>query len=151
MKYLFILSLFVTTNILAQNTYSWNVIIDSLPLTKNEIYSKTKLFMTSTWKSSNHVIENDDKEAGKILLKGIVIEEINWGREYTFEYRVMFRMKDGKANITLDNVYCKEAFSGVNPIDTIPIYDEYPEKKGKSKTGLKKEKYVELMVLYEQI
>jgi len=56
-------------------------------------------------------------------------------------------MKDGKANITLDNVYCKEAFSGVNPIDTIPIYDEYPEKKGKSKTGLKKEKYVELMVL----
>lgn len=147
MKYLTLLLLFISNTLLAQENFKWDEIIDPIPFTKNDIYAKTKAFMLSTWKKKTDVVEDDDKAAGLIMLKSTTSIELKWTKEYVFQYTVTFKMKDNKARIIIENVYCKDAYSGVNPIDTPPILDKYPEEKGKKETGLKKDDYENLMAL----
>ncbi len=37
-------------------------------MTKTHLYSATKMFIAEFWKSAKDVIQNDDKEAGIILI-----------------------------------------------------------------------------------
>jgi hypothetical protein len=97
-----------------QHNFIWDV-TDSTTKTKNEIYSDIKLFIATKWNSAQSVIQNDDKDAGIILIKGIQPEHINTMMigtlNYKFSYTVTFKMKDYKYKITLNNVYCDRAYS----------------------------------------
>ena len=90
----------------AQTNFKWEL-TDSTAKTKTQIYADTKLFIAEAWNSAKDVIQNDDKENGIVLIKGLSKSRITgvWGySDYYFSYTVQFRMKDGKYRITLDNV-----------------------------------------------
>lgn len=148
---LFVVSLLITTVVSGQANFKWEI-TDSIPKTKNEIYSLTKMFIAETWKSAQAVIQNDDKESGLILIKGSTIEgEEYWGTKYiyVYNYTVTFRMKDNRYKMTLDNVYCEKAYvpkdnysvTKIEPFDG----DNCPETGTYQHIGISKKKAIEMM------
>lgn len=133
----------------AQSTYRVEL-IDSVDKTKNQIYSDTKMFIAEYWKSAQNVIQNDDKESGMILVKGINIQtrEINVLApvfpKWTYSYNVKFLMKDKKFKIIIDNIKCVSANAGTHDWPLIELCDgcEFP---GFWETGIKKNDWVNLM------
>ena len=129
----------------AQENFQWDV-IDSIPKTKDQIYSDTKMFIAEQWKSAQNVIQNDDKEKGIILLKGNSIQkrffQLN-DHIWVFVYTVKFYMKDNKYRIVIDNIYCESARCAQYDWPLLPITLDYP---GMMKTSLNKERFIEIMV-----
>lgn len=81
--------------------------VDSVSKNKAQIYSDTKMFIADTWKSAQNVIQNDDKESGMILVKGMTKQTCGKGLSaysFWYSYTVKFLMKDGKYKIVVDNV-----------------------------------------------
>jgi len=68
-----IASLLIIASAFGQSTFRIER-VDSVSKTKSQIYSDTKMFIAETWKSANDVIQNDDKENGMILIKGVTIQ-----------------------------------------------------------------------------
>lgn len=85
-----------------KHDFKWEI-TDLTLKTKSQIYGDTKEFIAETWKSAKDIIQNDDKDNGKILIKCIC--KVDYGISYYFGYTVKFQMKDKKYRITLDNVY----------------------------------------------
>ncbi len=151
MKFLFtFLLLFGLTFCYGQHNFVWEK-TDSVSLSKSKIYSLTKLYIAETWKSAQDVIQNDDKEEGVILLKGISVEIVPFmGGEYEYVYRytVMFRMKERKCRIDLYDVYCESArMSSGADITLIQPFDgdNCPKTGTMSAPGLPKKKAIEMM------
>jgi len=132
MKKLFLISLalFLIYSAYGQADFKWGK-IDTIQKTKSQIYSDTKMFISGEWKSSGKIIQNDDKEAGVIVVKGKSSQIFNFALcpyEYTYEYIVTFKMRDGMYKITIDHVYCASAYGGkdrspikrIEPVDGIP-------------------------------
>ena len=132
MKKLLLISiaLFLIYSASGQADFKWGK-IDSIPKSKTQIYSDTKVFISGVWKASGKIIETDDKEAGVIVVKGKSSQIFNFALcpyEYTYEYIVTFKMRDGMYKITIDHVYCSSAFGGkdrspikrIEPVDGIP-------------------------------
>jgi hypothetical protein len=95
----------------AQTNFKWEK-VDSISKTKAQIYSDTKMFIAEYWKSAQNVIQNDDKEAGMILVKGLYSKDIFFllnAHNYTYSYTVKFLMKEGKYKIIIENVNCVSA------------------------------------------
>jgi len=156
MKKLLLIStaILLTSNIMfGQKDFKWDVKSDSIPdQTKDQLYSKTKLFIAETWKSAQNVIQNDDKEAGNVLIKGIIEEWITfnvWKHFFRFSYTVIFYVKDNKCRIVIDNVTCNETSipgsTGAYQWPCPPVADNYPIEKGYRLTGTNEEIYLELM------
>ena len=114
----------------AQADFKWGK-IDSISRTKSQIYLDTKIFISNVWKASGKTIVTDEKEAGVIVVKGKSSQIFNFSLcpyEYTYEYIVTFKMRDGMYKITIDHVYCSSAFGGkdrspikrIEPVDGIP-------------------------------
>lgn len=133
--------LMITLSSTAQTNFKWEK-VDSVNKTKAQIYTDTKMFIAKTWKSAQDVIQNDDKEAGMILIKGNMSKHIIvMGIQdycYTYNYTITFLMKDNKFKITLDNVYCESAIFMTNPSAYIskiqPFEGECTEGFNKKKT-----------------
>jgi hypothetical protein len=107
-SFVFILSSCILS---AQSNFHWDV-IDSVAKTKAAIYSDTKLFIAETWNSAQNVIQNDDKEGGVILLKGIAKVSSTFQmnvHEYAYGYTVKLYQKEGKFRIVIENVHCESA------------------------------------------
>lgn len=95
----------------AQTDFKWDK-VDSLAKTKAQIYSDTKMFIAEFWKSAQNVIQNDDKENGMILVKGVSSQNYNfmlYPHNYKYTYTVKFLMKEGKYKLVIDNVSCISA------------------------------------------
>ncbi|MBK9151030.1 MAG: DUF4468 domain-containing protein [Saprospiraceae bacterium] len=110
---LFTLFLVVANISNSQDNFIWDEIIDSLNLNKDQIYSSTKMFIASNWNSANHVIQNDDKEAGNILIKGISHQKITaWLNTYNYiySYTLTFKIKDNKVKVSIRDVFCDRAY-----------------------------------------
>jgi hypothetical protein len=117
-KILLILILFFTTWITySQSKFSIEIIDSIKGKSKSEIYSATKLFIAEYWVSANAVIQNDDKENGIILIKGLTKSNLDW-REAIHSYTLKFYMKDERCRIILDNVECVEG--------NMALAEEYP-------------------------
>ena len=103
--------LFITLSY-AQENFKWDA-IDSVSKTKSQIYSDSKMFIAKAWKSAQDVIQNDDKDAGNILVKGSSIQKVKHALNvftYVYSYSVTFKMKDNKYRMILDNVFCESAY-----------------------------------------
>lgn len=147
--FLTILTLLIN-NVFSQTNFVWEK-TDSIAKNKSQIYSDTKMFIAETWKSAKAVTENDDKENGNILIKGICRKSDTYSLavyEYNFRYNVTFRMKDNKFKINIDNVYCESAHRGYEQIKKVDPFegDNCPEMNSGWGEGLPKKKMILLMV-----
>ncbi len=101
------LTIFFANINFAQTNFLWEK-ADSISKTKVEIYSITKTFISENWKSAQDVIQNDDKEGGIILVKGITnkytFTSTGATYAYNYSYNVTFKMKDNKYKFIIDNV-----------------------------------------------
>lgn len=93
----------------AQENFQWQI-KDSVNMSMDEIYSFTKQFIGQTWKSAKDVIQNDDKDNGSILVKGltspIVFAHMGATYSYTYSYELIFKMKNNRYMLELNNVKC---------------------------------------------
>lgn len=136
MKTLIIIFSLITTASFAQKGFKWDL-TDSVTKTKAQIYSDTKMFIAEYWKSSQGVVQNDDKEAGMILIKGSISEGMSFMMAqyaYVYNYTITFKMKDNRYKVTLDNVYCERAYlqSGNGKVSKIEPDDENGPRQNKS-------------------
>jgi hypothetical protein len=133
----------------AQTNFAWDEIIELDGQSKDQIYSKTKLYVADTWKSANDVIQNDDKEAGLILLKGSTMQNLVYqtlDHKYYFSYTIKLYQKDDKARMTIDNVNCTNVIvTGNYDWAKPPVADAYPEDKGMKLTSMTEKNYLKLM------
>lgn len=147
------LLMFLGLALFGQKDFKWDIIIDSLPDNQNQLFSKTKLFIAETWKSAQNVIQNDDKEAGIILVKGLSIQNMFFqlnDHRWTFAYTVKFLIKEGKCRLIVENVNCQSAICRNYKWVLLPVQDNYPEEQGMKKTNLFEGKYLELMTSLKQ-
>lgn len=126
-KLLFLILIGISTLFsFGQENFKWNK-IDTTSLTKNELYLITKSFIAEKFVSANAVIQNDDKEAGVIILSVRNIQEVKYSLAlytYVYSYNVIFKFKDGKYNLIIDNVYCINSyFSGTGKIGKIQPFE----------------------------
>lgn len=121
--------------------------VDSVSKTKSQIYADTKMFIAETWKSANDVIQNDDKENGMILIKGVTIQSKYYqmnDHKWYYSYTVKFLMKEGKYKVILEDVKCTNAYAGTYKWPLIEFCEncEYP---GYMKTSINEKRWTELM------
>lgn len=157
----------------SQTNFKWEK-VDSVAKTKAQIYSDTKMFIAGTWVTAStetnggavavqiitgngqgtqnqppdkHTIQNDDKEAGSILVSGEMefnsFFTMNW-HKYRYSYTVNFLMKEGKYKVVIDNVHCIYAHCANYDWPLIEPCDESNCPKY-GKTGFPVERLLELM------
>lgn len=141
----FIIAFFIclfSLQVSSQNSYRWER-IDSVSKTKSQIYSDTKMFIAETWKSSKDVIQNDDKENGIILVKGVISKfgggVLNTGK-FWYSYNVKFYIKEQKYRIVIDNFVFDSADT---PNRKAQVAEEYP---GGWNCSLSKNQWTDLMI-----
>jgi hypothetical protein len=116
--------------------------MDSTSKSKSELYTLNKMFIGETWKSSQNVINVDDKDGGVILVKGLSIQNLYFqmnDHRYTFRYSIKFLFKDNKYKMIISDVYCESARAGIYDWPLLPM-DGYPEN-GYRKLSLNEERY----------
>ncbi len=110
-KILSILLFIVSVNFsFSQTDFKWEK-IDSVPKTKDQIYSDTKMFIAENWKSAQNVIQNDDKEGGVILVKGLNEQSVSFTYVFVFEYSVKILFKENKYKLVIENVHCAKSYN----------------------------------------
>jgi hypothetical protein len=151
-----IILLFISNFAVSQENFNWNK-TDSVNKSKDKIYSDTKLFISNTWNSAKDVIQNDDKEAGVILLKGNIIKKVNYNMGeyvYVYNYTLTFKMKDKKYKVELNNVYCNDARMTGSKFSIVKIEpfdgDNCPPTGTMSAMGLPKKKAIPMMAEVKQ-
>lgn len=140
-------SILLMTLSYSQTNFKWDK-VDTISLNKNELYSRTKMFIGETWKSAQDVIQNDDKEGGAVLVKGLSIQNMFYqmnDHRWTFSYSVKFLFKDNKYRIVVEDVFCQSARAGIYDWPRMPVADTYPTEKGLKITGVNQERYLQLM------
>jgi hypothetical protein len=141
------ISMLFLTNVIGQTNFKWDK-IDSIQKNQNELYSITKMFIGETWKSAQSVIQNDDKEGGSILVKGLSVQSLYFqmnDHRWTFSYTVKFLFKEKKYRVIIEDVYCQSAVCAQYEWPHLPVADDYPIEKGLKLTGLNEERYLEVM------
>jgi len=131
----------------AQTNFKWDK-IDSIAKNKNELYSLTKMYIGETWKSAQNVIQNDDKEGGAILVKGLSVQNLYYqmnDHKWTFSYTIKFLFKDNKYRVVIEDVYCQSARVAQYDWPLMPVSDTYPAEKGLKTTGVNEVRYLEIM------
>lgn len=134
----------------AQNKFKWET-IDSTSNSKDQLYSLTKTFIAEKWNSANDVVQNDDKDGGVIILKGLTNKFhqkylMNY-HEFVYQYTIKFYFKDKKYKVQLEDVSCYSHYVGVNKWPCIEPTEDYsrkiegmpPEKLREMMDDLKKE------------
>ena len=134
----------------SQTNFSWEK-VDTTSKNIAQIYSLTKMFVAETWKSSKDVIQNDDKDAGVILVKGSSVQNVAHLLgifTYVYNYQVTFKMKENKFKIMINNVYCESAsFNGAKGVLLIQPFegDNCPQTTTMTHSGLSKRKAIAMM------
>jgi hypothetical protein len=149
MKNLFLTAIFslITIVSFSQDNFKWDK-IDSTTKSKDEIYTLTKMYIAETWYSAQNVIQNDDKENGTILIKGVNVQSHTFqlnNHVWNFNYTVKFQFKENKYRIIIDNVHCTYARCAQYDWPLMPVSDTYPTEKGFKLTSLNEIWYLKIM------
>lgn len=90
-------------------------------LTKDMIYNIVKNYVISSYGDANSVIQTDDKDGGRIVVKGLYgdlycdCSNFVFGgsaMEYTATHIIQFDIKDGRMRVTLDITQVKQKSGG---------------------------------------
>lgn len=135
-----------------------NFVWDSVYITKGtkiELFSKAKLVVAEVYNSANDVIQNNDPDAGIILLKGSTTldRSENLGVitiNHVFTYTLKIMVKDDKYRIVLNDIYNSKVFDNSSTpgyFIPIPVSEESIGFKRSSKKGyaISNEKHAILM------
>lgn len=83
-------------------------VIDAPGRSKDEIFTATKIWLAETFASSKAVIEDADKEAGRIIGNGSMPYpcrgKCEWAGIWNLKFTIRVDMKDGKFKITYSNI-----------------------------------------------
>ena len=128
--------------------------VGDIQKTKNALYSDTKEFIADNWNDINSAIQNDDKEAGVIQIKGSMVLTVKQGMgiscAYGYNYNIKFRQKDNKYKIEIYDVVCAEAvYNGLGQSCTLPLIQPFEKDVPKTKSmgrGPSKKQATELMI-----
>ena len=138
------IAIILTTISNAQTNFIWEKVIETKG-TKQELYSKSKMFIAEVWNDSNSVIKNDDPNAGLILIKGIHTKNSKYlGVQYTyvFDYTIKIIMKDNKVKFIIQDVRNTDVYNtSVSGFPTFDVLDKEWNKKHRY-SGLTKKKYI---------
>lgn len=125
-----------------------------IEMTKNELFSKTKMFISDKWTNPKNSIQNEDKDSGIIQVKTQKEIAFNVGMGlkciYNYEYLTKFRFKDNKYRIEIYDIQCTSAVqSGLGTEQEIPLIpyftgDNAPKTKKMGK-GISEKKAKEMM------
>lgn len=128
--------------------------IQEVTMNKNELFSKTKMFISDKWQNPKHSIQNEDKDGGVVQVKTEKEFSINVGMGlkcvYKYEYLTKFRLKDNKYKIEIYDINCTSAsqvgLGNEYKIPLIPYFegDNVPDTK-KAGKGISKKKAIALM------
>lgn len=106
-----------------------------------EIYILSKEWIVENYKSANDVIQMDEKDAGKIIVKGIFVYN-DMGIDFNYHHTLKVDLKDAKVRISLGNLDLKFTWKNV-PIEKPArqlIIDDLYMKNGKPNKGAKEQK-----------
>ncbi|WP_455593047.1 DUF4468 domain-containing protein [Bacteroides sp.] len=130
-------------------------VIKEVNLSKNELFSKTKMFISDKWNNPKRSILNEDKDSGIIQVKTEKEISINLGMGlkciYTYEYLTKFRVKDNKYKIEIYDIKCLSAeqvgLGTTHKVPLIPYFegDNTPDKLKSAGKGISKKKAIEMM------
>lgn len=107
----------------ATGGYSYVDITQVPGKTKDDLYVKINEWVALNFKSANNVIQMNDKEAGKIIVKGVTERTLMYkmlGKNYIpyyLNFTINFTVKDGRYRVIIDG------FSAKNKTDNSKIYD----------------------------
>lgn len=148
-KTLFIL--FLIPTILFAQEYKFEK-TDTIDLSNDELYSRTKIFIADFWNNANFVTQNDSKENIQVVGKHSEIRKVGMGLSniYEYKYTVRFRMKDNKYRIEIYDIICTGAYQeGLGSRHDIPLIQPYfgetNQKTSSMGKGLSKKKANEMM------
>lgn len=151
MKHLLIvlIAFFVISPVAAQENFLWDL-RDSTILSKTELYSRVKMFIAETWNSADDVIQNDDKDGGAVLVKGIARHSLYYqlnDHNWTFSYNVKFQFRDNQYRLVIENVRCTGARVAEYEWAHMPVMDSYnwEKREGLRITNVNAERYMKLM------
>ncbi|MBK9793080.1 MAG: DUF4468 domain-containing protein [Sphingobacteriales bacterium] len=99
--------------------------------TKDQLYTQAKAWVFKTFKSGNAVIQDNDKEAGRIYGEAITNDLVfnNTGYKIKagyFKYSITILVKDDKTKITLDNITFVSTGNMGGVRSGADIADEFP-------------------------
>ena len=93
-------------------SYTWDAVAEFPEKTQEELYSITKMVISNYWVSAQDVIQNDDKENGMLVVKGVASVDVSQsGYFYTYDYAytVTFMQKEGRCRIKISRLYCERS------------------------------------------
>lgn len=124
-------------------------------LSKNELFSKTKMFISDKWNNPKRSILNEDKDSGIIQVKTEkeIASNVGMGLQcvYIYEYLTKFRMKDNKYRIEIYDIKCLSAQQvGLGTTHNVPLIpyfegDNAPDKLKSLGKGISKKKAIQMM------
>ena len=129
----------------AQENFRWEI-IDSIPKTKEQLYTETKLFIADYWKAAQKVIQNDDKEGGIIVVKGLTCctkTQFLASYTYCYDYTVTIMIKDQKFRFIIDDVFFNDQAS--DAVMHVKKASDTPPDLGDMKIGVTKNWGYEIM------
>ena len=96
---------------------SFTGVVKAPGLTSAQIYSNAMFFVARAYKSSTHVIKLDDKESGRLIVKG-TIQEPSGLISMGFDFTLTIEVKDERYRWTIDQILQKIPDSdGTFPIE----------------------------------
>lgn len=152
-KLLFIILAFICTSISAQEVVMQET--QEISMSKDVLFSKTKMFISDSWTNPKRSIQNEDKDLGVIQVrteKEIAVKAgMGLSCVYTYEYMTKFRVKDNKFRVEIYDVQCTSAEQvGLGKNYKVPLIQYFEGEKplGKTKSagkGVSATKAVEIM------
>jgi hypothetical protein len=118
-----IFSVLIFENLFAQDWSDKFIKVDSVNFTKSEIYDKAKLSIAEIFNSPKTVVQFDDKDSGKILIKAAFeTQDVKNGfgsvvGSNFIDYTLLIEIKDYKYRITISDHNHKKIgrFDGEKP------------------------------------
>jgi len=100
-------------------------IIDSIPGTPSEIYTKVISYMAMTYNSANDVIQQQDREAGLVLGKGVFTLTYNY---MTCYHTIRIDIKENRVRVIIiaDKYVYTDPLSYITNYAEINLIDSYP-------------------------
>ena len=106
MKFLYFLLLIISLPVLliGQNIefdeesglYAQVEVLEFENRTKDDLFDKTIEWVTLNYNSANDVVQLNDKEAGKLIVKGIVVLPASMGRTLNINHTLTFEFKENR-------------------------------------------------------
>ena len=136
-KLLFIVLVFICASLNAQEVVMQET--QEINMSKDALFSKTKMFISDSWTNTKHSIQNEDKDLGVIQVKTEKEIAVKAGMGlscvYIYEYMTKFRVKDNKFRVEIYDVKCTSAEQmGLGKSYKIPLIQYFEGEKPLGKT-----------------